>query len=276
MTNAIKRLAFNLMCRRFRERRLLDKPSAWYKTSKPLLWAYGGGTLRRYGNAAEDIDDSINKGFRVIELDFARTNDGVPVASHFFKPEDSLVEWDHIPSSKEFLEKKVNGRFTPLRLVDVITRYIQEDVFFSLDPFYYYCNVPNGESEFLDYVVRNTNVHERRRLILQIYSFKMLCHMKDNNCDIGALHYVIGEGCFWKVKHLVKVLTSVGVHSVSFQDTVLTPEIFNAIAILRAANIHVSVAGVNTMARYKEVIAAGADCVNTMVLVPKEVSQCVC
>ena len=265
-----RRAAFALGCRRFKGAVLYDEPGAWYTGPRPLMWAYaGGGTLRRYGNAAEDIDESIKMGFKVIEVDFARTADGIPAATHFFKPEDSELEWDHIPTAAEFKGRKVNGKYTPLLFGDLVSRYRDAEVFFALDPFYYHCNVRNGETDFREYVISNTTERERRRMMLQIYGFKTLCSAK-SEWGFGGLHYVIGVGNAWKVKHLIPVLTEVGVHSVSLQDSEMTSDVFHAVRLLRSANIHVSVAGVNTIQRYREVVGAGADCINTVKLTPKE------
>ena len=252
----------------------MDVPNAWYGRQQPLLWAYaGGGGLRRYGNAAEDIEESIRRGFKVIEIDFARTSDGVPVASHFFKPEDDDREWDHVPTVNEFKSKSVNGKYTPLTFEDVTARYCHSDVFVSLDPFYYVCNVKNGESEFRRYAVAHSSADERARMILQVYSFKALVALRGSH-DFGALHYVFGgglQGNSWRVRHLIPLLTEAGVRSVSFQDTVMTPEVVAEIRRLHDANIRVSVAGVNTIDRYREVRAVGVDCVNTMGLSPEDV-----
>ena len=265
-----RRAAFALGCMRFKGAMLDDEPGAWYSGQKPLMWAYaGGGVIRRYGNAAEDIDESIKMGFKVIEVDFARTADGIPAATHFFKPEDSELEWDHVPTSAEFKGRKVNGKYTPLLFDDLVSRYRDAEVFFALDPFYYHCNVRNGEADFREYVISNTTERERRRMILQMYGFRTLCSAKAE-WGFGGLHYVIGVGNIWKVEHLIPVLTEVGVHSVSLQDSEMTPGALRAVGLLRSANIHVSVAGVNTMLRYGEVVKAGADCINTMKLTPKE------
>jgi len=279
MMAAFKRVAFRMACRRFKGSTLLDEPGAWYTLPGPLLWAYaGGGSLRRYGNAAEDIEASIAHGFKVIELDFAQTSDGVPAASHFFKPEDSDSEWDHIPSAAEFKAKKVNGKYTPLVFDDVMTRYRDGGVTFSLDPFYYHCHVRDGERVFRNYVIGHTTSDERKRIILQVYGFKTLCGLKGTR-DFGALHYVIGPGNFWKVPSLVPVLTEVGVRSVSFQDEPFTDEMKRAVALLKKANIRVSVAGVNTLERYREVCTMGVDLVNSAVLTPKMIKEgagCAC
>lgn len=271
MLEKLKRLAFALMCKRFRRATLEDVQGAWYTCNAALAWAYGGGG-RRYGNAAEDIDRSIAGGFKVIELDFARSADGIPLASHFFRPEDSDVEWDHIPTVAEFKTKPVNGRYTPLTFRDVIDRYGDKDVFFSLDPFYYYCKVKNGEKEFREYVARNTTQQERKKLILQIYSFKSLCEMVDDE-RFGALHYVIGVGNWWKVKHIIPLLTKAGVRSVSFQDCDFTAEMMDGIKLLHDAGIIVSAAGVDDMERYRTDKALGVDCVNTTYLKPKEMAS---
>ena len=270
LVDVARRAAFTLSCRRFKGSALEDEAGAWYMGPKPLMWAYaGGGALRKYGNAAEDIDESIRSGFKVIEVDFARTSDGIPAATHFFKPEDSDSEWDHVPTAAEFKGRKVNGKCTPLLFDDLVSRYRDSGVYFALDPFYYHCNVRNGEADFREYVISHTTERERRQMILQIYGFKTLCSMKAE-WGFGGLHYVIGVGNIWKVEHLIPVLTEVGVHSVSLQNSEMTSSAFRAVGLLRSANIHVSVAGVNTMQRYREVAKAGADCINTMKLSPRE------
>ena len=273
MMRKLKRIIFALICKRFKGVKLLDEQGAWYDSNEPLLWAYaGGGSLRRYGNAVEDIDASIKNGFLVIELDFAQSADGIPLMTHFFKPEDSENEWDHVPTAAEFLAKKVNGKYTPLDFSGFIKRYANSGCFFSLDPFYYYCNVQDGERKFREYVLSHTTAAERKHLILQLYSFKTLVEMRGNH-DFGALHYVIGIGNFWKVKYLIPLLTEAGVRSVSFQDCQFTDEMFEAIKLLHAANIRVSAAGVNTIDRYQEVKKVGVNLVNTASLTPNLIKE---
>lgn len=273
MSELIRRTLYRLACLPYRRRQLEDVPGAWYTLPQPHLWAYaGGGHLHHYGNSQEAIDESIRRGFKVIEIDVCQTSDGVPVLSHFFKP-DNRVEWSHVPTALEFKKQLVNGKFHSLTLAEIFDRYGGWDGWFCIDPFYYHCQVQGGEAVLSRWLVENLSPIQRRRVILQIYSLRQLRRLVGNRA-FGAFHYVFGGGLHngnhWRVRPIIPLLTQVGVRSVSFQDTELTPGVCRAIEDLRSTGIRVSVAGVNSWPRYREVRAAGVDTVNTMDLLPED------
>ena len=118
-----RRLGLWRISRKFTPRLLYDEPGSWYSQAKPILWAHaGGGCLHTYGNSKEAIEDSISKGFKVIEIDLDLTSDGVPVLSHRFRP-GNQIQFDHRPTLSEFLSAPINGRYTPLTLQGLFNEF---------------------------------------------------------------------------------------------------------------------------------------------------------
>jgi glycerophosphoryl diester phosphodiesterase len=72
-----------------------------------------GGVL--YTNSVEAFAASYAKGFRVFEVDLARTRDGHIVAMH-----DWRASWSAVPRLADFKAHRIGGRFTPATLGDVL------------------------------------------------------------------------------------------------------------------------------------------------------------
>ena len=81
--------------------------------------AHGGGSIdgKVVTNSLEAVQKSIADGFRYIELDLCLTSDSMVAATHdwhtFHEMTDS-VEFDYVPTLREFSESKLYGKYTPL------------------------------------------------------------------------------------------------------------------------------------------------------------------
>ena len=87
------------------------------------------GILYTYTNSKEALENSLNRGNKVIEIDFHKTSDDVLVCGHAWGDlymEGKQMEKGVAPSYEDFLKCKVQDKFTPLSFKDVIS-YMQKD-----------------------------------------------------------------------------------------------------------------------------------------------------
>ena len=95
---------------------LSDDPGAWYTENRPVVFAHAGGGISEsvYLNAKENIVQMLQRSNGAVEVDVCFTLDGVPVLTHNFEPDGELAFPEGKPTVKQFLETKINGRWTPL------------------------------------------------------------------------------------------------------------------------------------------------------------------
>jgi len=250
--------------------------NSWCNVPGARVWAHAGsGHLHVYGNSQEAFDDALVRGYKVIEADIMMTTDGVPVMSHRFRPNGEIA-FDETPDSKTFLGTLINGRYTPMTLEAFLCRYANEDVYFALDP------SPDmrgklGVTWLGDYICAHTNRDFWRKVIYQVSGVKDLLPYAAN-CPFGALHYNFDEGIFlpknnWRAEPLMKVLKHVGVGSVSFVDQPVHRGIEKVIRAFAENGIIVSVAGVNSMARFNRLREIGVSCIDSDFVMPKDVQE---
>lgn len=264
----IDRWRFKRRFGRFAAQVLKDEPGAWYADAQPILWAYaGGGRLHFYGNSKEAIDDSIKLGFKVIEVDVALTADGQPVLTHWFRP-NYEIQFDRRPTLQEFLATPVNGRFTPLSLKQLFEVYGGYEGFFSIDP--WFIHREGQKFDLPGYIESVTTVEQRSRIIYQVPDFGVARRIAGR---FASCHFSLPDdldrknGC-WKVPYYIAAVTANDIHSVSLGDREITPLTVDLVRRLRSANVHVSIAGVDSVARYWKWREVGADIVNTRLLTP--------
>ena len=264
----VRRLQFMHKMRRWHGADLPIVSNAWYSCDIPILWAYaGGGALHNYGNSVEAIDESIKRGYRVIELDVSLTSDGVPVLTHWFKP-DNQIEWDDIPSLSDFKNMPINGQFHSLTLRELFERYEKADVFFSIDPNHMIAK--KMAFDLLGYIKSCASVEFQKKIIYQVYRSEDLLKVKAASLPFASIHYVVqfGEDEFWKIPYLIRQLTECGVRSVSFADRPLSDSFRNAVALFNKAGIVVSVSGVDYVPRAEKLMGIGVKCFNTRRMEP--------
>ena len=88
--------------------------------------AHAGGSIdgKTYLNCKEGLLQSLENGYKYIELDLALTSDIAVVCLHDWKHFKTLaaIEIDNEPMSlQEFQQQKILGKYTPLTLNDVIS-----------------------------------------------------------------------------------------------------------------------------------------------------------
>lgn len=250
------------------ENRLKDEADAWY-TKPPLAWAHaGGGYPVIYGNSMQNFDMAIENGFKCLEIDIARTVDGIMVLSHLFMP-NMEHQYSGTPTLHEFMGTKICDKYTPMSLDDFVVRYKDFDGKFFLD------GLKFAKTECIDQFVNMVSPEFAKKCVVQISKFNDLLVLKGNRVFAG-IHFNgiagISENRLVR-KLLIKALIACGVHSVSISDYEIRGDIQEIVADFVSANIHVSVAGVNTMSHYKRLCEAGVSCIDTDYLVPSDLKN---
>lgn len=253
------------LSRKFKPRVLSDEPGAWYCQEKPILWAHaGGGSLHTYGNSKEAIADSIEKGFKVMEVDVDLTSDGVPVLSHRFCP-DNQVQFDHRPTLSEFLSTPLNGKYTPLTLKGLFDEFKSYDGYWAIDSWGLHdsgmgFDLPSYLGEILE--------EGRARKIIYLANSLHEGISVAKSGQFASVHCGLPEDIdkpegVWQLPYLVRIYTGVGIWSVTLMDRPITEKTRSVVSRLREAGIHVSICGVETAERVRSWLAAGADVFNT-------------
>ena len=243
-----------------------------WRNHQPLLWAHAGGADPViYGNAMENFDRAIAKGFRCIEADVCVTTDGVPVLTHGFRPNNENL-YERKPTSEDFLRTKIDDKYTPMTLSGFIERYRNFDGWIFLDGLRF------GKKLGFDFRSYFASIDDafRRKIIVQVFDFRDLLALKRDN-SFGGIHFsgVFGIGTNKLLRPmLLKVLKSCGVQSVSLSDwEILDDDISDVIADFRSAGIVVSVAGCNTLSYYSRLRKIGVNCIDTDYLVPDDLKN---
>lgn len=104
---------------------------AWYTKSHLVYHACGGIDGLAYTNSVEALENTLNRGGRLIEADFGYTTDGTLVCVHSW---DDITTENLPVSLQEFESTPVCGRYTPMTaetLLDYMERY--EDMYLIID-----------------------------------------------------------------------------------------------------------------------------------------------
>lgn len=89
----------------------------WF-ADPPMIYHAGGeihGSV--YTNSREAVEETLSEGNYFIEIDFNYTSDGALVCAHTWP---DVYPTDYQPTLEEFLDSKIQGRFTPMTAADVI------------------------------------------------------------------------------------------------------------------------------------------------------------
>ena len=250
---------------------LVDSPNAWYTGRLPILWAYaGGGHLHQYGNSIEAIDTSISKSFTVIEIDVSLTEDGVPVVTHWFRPDNQVV-FDKIPTLREFKAELINHKYHTLTLEELFIRYSNSKMYFSIDPAHIVAL--RQKFDLVGFIMEKASEEFQRRVIYQVYTLEELDRIKRLSPPFASLHYVLevlnnNRGEYWKIPYLIPYLTAAEVRSVSLRDREISPRLVETVKAFNDVNIRVSVTGVDYKDRCEKLMRIGVSCFNTRLLEP--------
>lgn len=266
------RVWLSRLSRKFPPRVLRDEPGAWYCQEKPILWAHaGGGSLHIYGNSKEAIADSIEKGFKVIEVDVDLTSDGVPVLSHRFRP-DNQVQFDYRPTLSEFLSTPINDKYTPLTLKGLFDEFKYYDGYWAIDSW----GLANCGIDF-NLPVYLAAIQEggiKGRVIYLANSLQEGIRVA-KSAQFASVHCGLPEdidkpGGLWQLPYLIRIYTGAGIRSVTLMDRPISEMTKVVLSGLKEMGIYVSVCGVETTDRCGKWINVGANCFNTNYLVPTD------
>ncbi len=266
-----RKCLFLLQHRRKTIRALDDEENAWYTQKKPILWAYaGGGAARRYSNSREAIQESMRRGFSVIEVDVSLTKDGIPVLSHWFRP-DNQIMFEKDPTYDEFKATLIDGRFHTLSLGELIDAYPDPPVYFSIDPAF----IVSTRSRFdlVSYLMKRSPLSFLKKVIYQVYSLSELKRIQALSPGFASLHFVLevlnnNYNNYWKIPYLLPYLIEAGVRSVSMRDRRISEGMRDAIKCFVDANIRVLVTGVDYKDRAVKLLELGVSCFNTHLMEP--------
>lgn len=248
---------------------LADEPGAWYTQRAPILWAHAGfgGAQLKYMNSREAVANAIDAGFAVIEVDVGQTSDGVLVLTHNFRSNGDFM-FNETPSWTRFRGTELQGGQHPISLDELLSEHRDDHVVFSIDP----CHL-EGENDLVDYLVAHASESFLKRVVYQVYSISELRRFR-SRMPFASLHFTLPEDvfrdCGWKVPYLMEILQGEKVRSVSIGDRPIDGMTRNIVTQFIAANIRVSVVGVNTVERCREWMDVGVTCFNTDRLRPAD------
>lgn len=134
----------------------------WYNQNNVITHATGGINGSTYTNSKESLENSLNNGAKVIEIDYNFTSDGHLVCYHMPKDVHILKQSFTLD---DFLNTKVQGQYTPLTFQDTL-RYLEEheDLFISIDTKH------EKLEEVIKYVIDNTeNKKLLNRFLIQCF-----------------------------------------------------------------------------------------------------------
>lgn len=149
----------------------------WVSKELPLIAHAGGGILeekgsgelvqRTYTNSREAFISSYDRGYRVIEMDFQLSTDGVLCGLHNWDKYDGPL------SSMEWSKQKINKRYTTLTLPDVLKEMtVNTDLYLVLDMKSYEWEDAKVVKQYQDIYEQALNLGGQQlvdRLIPQIY-----------------------------------------------------------------------------------------------------------
>lgn len=92
----------------------------------PGLIAHAGGVIDGYvyTNSVEAMEESMNNGYKYVEIDLLISSDGYPVAAHdweMFNEATGFPEYgDEALNYDEFVSRKLYGKYTPITYKEII------------------------------------------------------------------------------------------------------------------------------------------------------------
>lgn len=132
---------------------------------KPLLVPHGGGNVHGIpiSNSLESINNSIENGSRLIELDFLKTTDNKFVLGHDWSVTYRIFKNGYGIMNYEQYIKKNSDLFTPLGMDDLIN-ILDDHKYLSI-----ITDTEDDNKEFLEYIVYNYRSY-MNRFKVQVYS----------------------------------------------------------------------------------------------------------
>ncbi len=178
--------------------------------------AHAGGAIDGipYTNSLEAINNSHNKGFKYIELDFLKTIDGHYVAVHDWKKWKQLSGYKgKLPPSLEIFKKfKILNKYNTISIYD-LNKWISErpDVILVTDKV-------EDPRNFLDYF------KFKNQLIMELFDYESIVKAKELN-----LKYFVSDIFLYKNlpinRNLLEKLSALGVKNIAASNIVINKDI---------------------------------------------------
>ena len=149
----------------------------WYRRRGYIAHAMGRIDKINYTNSLEAFEQSFAKGYRIFEIDFAKTADGVLVGRHSWQEHDyDDYSAENIPTAETFLNQPTFGSYTALSFADVLDLAVEyPDIYFVTDT-----KETNAEANRILFaemieIARDKGLLDifRERFIIQFYNEEM-------------------------------------------------------------------------------------------------------
>ncbi len=103
------------VCRSTTHDKLADHELQWYEESCLVAHALGNAGEYTYTNTLDALEESIEEGFKTLEVDLSLTSDGEVVCRHTWYSDDFDVSYDgKVPDLATFEKEKYFGKLTTL------------------------------------------------------------------------------------------------------------------------------------------------------------------
>lgn len=157
----------------------------------PALIAHAGGIIdgHAYTNSVEAMEESMNNGYKYVEIDLLISSDGYPVAAHdweMFNEATGFPEYgDEVLNYDEFVSRKLYGKYTPMTYREII-------YFFDTYPDWILVTDKLDDVEILD----SFFPRYRDRILVESFSYDAYVKLRAANyrtiyASYGGLHPVL-------------------------------------------------------------------------------------
>ena len=151
----------------------------WSDDTMLIAHAMGSIDQESYTNSLEAFIENYAKGFRVFEVDFSLTSDGLPAATHDWAKFAGFIGEDpetySPPTLAEFKEKRILGSYTPVGFDDIVRLMVKyPDIRIITDTKGGEMDVTRRTFEALLSIASGIDASVLDRIVPQIYNNEML------------------------------------------------------------------------------------------------------
>lgn len=153
----------------------------WYERYSLIAHAMGEIDGVDYTNSKEAFEQNYEKGYRVFEVDFRFTSDGVLVGRHDWKQSQDQFGDGKIPTAEEFLDSRIQGTYTPLSFADVLQLAKDHpDVYIMTDTKYGDLQKAEETMQYMAQTAEELGLVQvlKKQFIIQIYNDEMYAPVK--------------------------------------------------------------------------------------------------
>lgn len=242
---------------------------------KGQLAAHAGGSIDgyTYTNSLEAIEKAYSNGYKVIEVDLYMTSDEEVVCVHDWGTWNAITseeESDRAPTMKEFLEKNIYEKYTPISFEDLVLFMKEnEDVYIYIDGKY-----TDEGSVLLEYqkIVEATDYDEEilGRLLICIYTKEMhdVIYKIYPFPNMIFASYMIWDGRADSLKPLCEWCKKANIGTIDMWDYFYNEEI---VKILKRYGINAAVFTVDDITVAQDFFEKGVKLITTNTILPSDI-----